>query len=67
MDAPAGIEVTMRVNKNGTFVFILNHGQDAYMTAMPFAGTDLLKEKSYEKGDTLTLDVKDVAIIKLLT
>lgn len=67
MDAPDDIEVTRRVNKNGTFVFILNHGQDAYMTAMHFAGTDLLKDKTYEKGDTLTLEAKDVAIIKLLT
>ncbi len=67
MDAPDYIEVTRRANANGSFVFILNHGQDAYMTAMPFAGTDLLKEKTYEKGDTLTLKAKDVAIIKLLT
>lgn len=66
MDAPDYIEVTRRVNANGSFVFILNHGQDAYMTAMHFAGTDLLKDKTYEKGDTLTLKAKDVAIIKLL-
>lgn len=66
MDAPDYIEVTRRVNVNGSFVFILNHGQDAYMTAMHFAGTDLLKDKTYEKGDTLTLEAKDVAIIKLL-
>lgn len=66
MDAPDYIEVTQRVNANGNFVFILNHGQDAYMTAMHFAGTDLLKDKTYEKGDTLTLEAKDVAIIKLL-
>lgn len=66
MDAPDYIEVTRRVNANGSFVFILNHGQDAYMTAMHFAGTDLLKDKTYEKGDTLTLEAKDVAIIKLL-
>ena len=65
MDAPDDIEVTKRVNKNGTFVFILNHGQDAYMTAMHFAGIDLLKDKTYEKGDTLTLEAKDVVIIKL--
>lgn len=65
MEAPDDMEVTRRVNKNGTFVFLLNHGEEARIMAMPFAGTDLLSEKSYEEGDALTLEAKGVAIIKL--
>lgn len=65
MDTPDAIEVTKRVNKNGTFVFLLNHGDAADVTAMPFAGTDLLTGQSYEKGDALTLEAKGVAIVKL--
>lgn len=65
MDAPDGTEVTRRVNDNGTFVFLLNHGEKAQVVAMPFAGTDLLSGKSYEQGDALTLAAKDVVIVKL--
>ena len=66
METPDGIEVTRRVNKNGTFVFLLNHGEESQVMAMPFAGTDLLGGKSYEEGDALTLEAKGVAIVKLL-
>ncbi|MDE7360232.1 MAG: beta-galactosidase [Lachnospiraceae bacterium] len=65
METPDGIEVTRRVNENGTFVFLLNHGDAARVMAMPFAGTDLLRSKSYKAGDALTLEAKDVAIVKL--
>lgn len=65
MDTPDTIEVTKRVNQNGSFLFLLNHGETAYETALPFAGTDLLTEKSYEAGDTLMLEKKGVAILKL--
>lgn len=65
MDTPDGVEVTRRSNKNGTFVFLLNHREDTYVAALPFAGTDLLSGKSYEAGAALTLPKKDVAILKL--
>ncbi|MDE6404470.1 MAG: beta-galactosidase [Lachnospiraceae bacterium] len=65
METPDGIEVTRRVNKNSTFVFLLNHGDAARVMAMPFAGTDLLRSKSYKTGDALTLEAKGVAIVKL--
>jgi len=42
MDTPDTVEVTRRVNKEGTFIFILNHGDKIYQTTLPFAGTDLL-------------------------
>lgn len=65
MDTPEQIEVTKRVNKNGSFVFILNHGETDYEAALPFGGTDLLSGKAYEAGDALTLEKKGVAILKL--
>ncbi len=65
MDAPDGIEVTRRVNENGTFIFILNHTEEPQVMAIPFAGCDLLGGKSYEEGDALTLAAKDVSIIKV--
>lgn len=65
MDASDSIEVTKRVNKNGSFIFLLNHGDETQILAMPFAGTDLLSGKRYEKEDALTLAAKDVAIIRL--
>ena len=65
MDTPDGVEVTRRVNQNGTFVFLLNHREDTFVTALSFAGTDLLSGKSYETGDALTLEKKDVAILKI--
>lgn len=65
MDTPEQIEVTKRVNMNGSFVFLLNHGETDYVAALPFGGTDLLNGKAYEAGDALTLEKKGVAILKL--
>lgn len=65
METADGIEVTRRINQNGVFVFLLNHREEAYVAALPFAGTDLLSGKSYKAGEALTLEKKDVAILKL--
>ena len=64
MDTPATVEVTMRSNANGSFVFLLNHGEETYETALPFAGTDLLTDTAYAQNDAITLKAKGVAIIK---
>lgn len=64
MDTPDNIEVTSRVNKNGTFVFILNHGEKVYETRLPFGGTELLSGKNYAAGDSISLPPKDVAILQ---
>ena len=65
METADGIEVTRRINQNGVFVFLLNHREEAYVAALPFAGTDLLSGKSYKAGEALSLEKKDVAILKL--
>ena len=64
MDTPATVEVTMRSNANGSFVFLLNHGEETYETTLPFAGTDLLTDTAYAQNDAITLKAKGVAIIK---
>lgn len=64
MDTPPTVEVTMRSNANGSFVFLLNHGEETYETTLPFAGTDLLTETTYAQNDTIALKAKGVAIIK---
>lgn len=65
MDTPDHVEVTKRVNNKGTFVFLLNHGDTTYETALPFAGTDLLTCKEYAAGNRISLSGKDVAILQL--
>jgi beta-galactosidase len=65
MDTPADVEVTMRSNANGSFLFILNHGDTAYESTLPYSGTDLLSGKSYSLNDSFSLAAKDVMILKL--
>lgn len=65
MDTPDTVEVTRRTNQNGTFIFMLNHGEASYETALPFAGTDLLSGHTYTAGDRISLAGKDVAILWL--
>ena len=65
MKTPDAIEVTKRVNEEGEFVFLLNHGEETYTASLPFAGTDLLTGKEYAVRDKITLSAKDVAILQL--
>ena len=65
MDTPATVEVTMRSNANGSFLFILNHGEEAYEATLPYNGTDLLSGTSYHKGENFSLPTKDVILLKL--
>ncbi len=65
MDTPDTVEVTRRVNKEGTFIFILNHGDKIYQTTLPFAGTDLLSGQVHAAGDKITIAPIDVVILQL--
>lgn len=65
MDTPATVEVTMRSNANGSFLFILNHGEEAYEATLPYNGTDLLSGASYHEGENFSLPAKDVILLKL--
>lgn len=61
---PDGIEATARYNDNGEFLFLLNNTQEEKEIVMEEAGTDLLTDQVYAKGDTLTLEKYGVAIVK---
>lgn len=65
MKAPEQIEVTLRENGNGAFLFLLNHGEDMEEVELKWAGEELLTRVRYGKGEKLLLEKKDVAILKV--
>lgn len=65
MDAPERIEVTVRENGNGVFLFLLNHGEDTEEVMLPAAGEELLTGIRYGAGEKIVMEKKDVAILKM--
>ncbi len=61
---PDGVEAVKRVRGAQEYLFLLNHGDTSADITITEAGKDLLAEKDYQKGDTLTLPAKGVAILK---
>ena len=59
----AGMPV-LTENEFGEFLFLLNNTQEEKEVVMEEAGTDLLTDQVYAKGDTLTLEKYGVAIVK---
>ena len=62
-ETPEGVEVTLRENEKGSFLFLLNHNNDAVSVVLEKDGTDLLMEKQYKAGDSIALEKYGVAII----
>lgn len=60
-----GLEVAMRENENGRFLFLLNHTDRMLQTELPEAGRGLLESKEYAAGDMAEIPAKGVQIIKL--
>lgn len=58
------IEITIRSNPKGSFLFVLNHGDGSATITTHFAGQDLLSDLICKSGDELALGPKDVLIIK---
>lgn len=63
METPVGVEATIRENKNGSFLFLLNHSNVEQSVTLPFGGHDRLHDCDYHEGATITLKAKDVAIV----
>ena len=59
------LEVTMRRNENGRFLFLLNHADREQETVMTEAGCGLLEKQEYAAGDVVSVPAKGVQIIKL--
>lgn len=58
------LEATERVNENGRFLFLLNHGAEEIQVELEKDGTELLEQKEYHAGDRIVLKAKDVKIIQ---
>lgn len=61
---PEGVEATVRENANGSFLFLLNHNEEAVMVNLEQAGTNILTGKTYREGEPMVLPKAGVAIIK---
>jgi beta-galactosidase len=57
--AATGLEHTRR----GHIDFLLNHHDAPHRLTMPFAGTDLITNRAYAVGDTVTLNPTDVMVV----
>lgn len=65
IDAPAAVEVTKRSNKNGNFLFFLNHDAKTHTIALNCAGKNILTDTTCQTGDMLTLAANDVVILQV--
>lgn len=62
--APEGVEATVRENKNGSFLFLLNHNETVAEVVLNKDGTDLISGRSYRAGEKVMLNKAGVAIVK---
>lgn len=62
--APEGVEVTVRENEKGSFLFLLNHNKEDVRFSLETAGCDILSGRSYTAGATILLPAAGVAIIR---
>lgn len=60
-----GLEVTMRENENGRFLFLLNHTDKTLEIKVNQAGNGLIERIEYRAGDVAELPAKGVQIIRL--
>lgn len=58
------VEITLRENKNGSFLFLLNPTDESQEVTLKKAGTDLLGGMTYQAGEKVVLPAKAVAIVQ---
>ena len=58
------VEITVRENKNGSFLFLLNPSDEPQEVTLKKAGIDLLGGMTYQAGEKVVLPAKAVAIIQ---
>lgn len=61
-----GLEVTVRENEQGKYLFFLNHNDNAVQTVLEDDFLELLTNEIYKKGAVLKIKEKDVKILKKL-
>ena len=57
------LEATERINENGRFLFLLNHGEEEIQVKLDRTGKELIRGKEYTSGEKVVLSKKDVKII----
>ncbi len=62
ISGPADLEATERVNEQGRFLFLLNHGNEEIRIEMPYDGKDLLTGQIFKQGQEVALAGKGVLI-----
>ena len=62
--APVGVEVTLRENEKGAYLFYLNHtGEEQHFKA-DYDMTDIITGRHYAGGEEIIMNVSDVIIGK---
>ena len=60
-----GLEAAVRVNENGRFLFLLNHGEKRTEVMAEQKCTDLISGEACEAGESISLEKNDVKILKM--
>lgn len=60
---PSGVEATVRVNDQGRFLFLLNHGTGEARVVLPYAGEELIIGEKLQPGQEVLIAGRDVKII----
>ena len=61
-DVPTGVDAVRRKTEDASFLYLLNHNQEAVEVWLPSPGRDLLTGKEHDSN--LVLDPLEVAILK---
>lgn len=64
-EAPKDVEVTVRSNKHGTFLFVLNHTKESQTVTVWESSTDLLTQMTFTAGEAIPLAPVAVRILCL--
>lgn len=60
------VEVTIRSNENGNFMFLLNHSSKSTGITLEYEGTSMINGVSYQHGEGLTLPGYGVEILQIV-
>lgn len=64
VETPEDVEAVTRVRGDGTYLFLLNHGEESRELALPEPAKELITQKEYTKGECFLLPAKGVGIFK---
>lgn len=65
MKSYKNVEVAIRENENGEFLFLLNHNATSTSLIMEYQGVNILTDKEVTKGDEIVLEPWDSMIFKI--